>query len=203
MKNNIARWLSLGMKRAGSSGTERIGSGRQGRRNRLFVEILERRQVLSTITWNLSTGGDWDTPTNWSPAQVPTSADDAVINLSSAGSVTLSSGLADQVHSITTNSKTTLTISNGSLAIGAGTSSFAGSVVVAGGAQLRVDAGAAITLSSNQTLTVNGTVQFSANDTVSLPGGSGAAQILVNAGGTLIATDTRSPVSAARISPST
>ena len=190
MKNNIARCLWLGVKRVGSTGTERIGSGRQGRRNRLFVEILERRQVLSTITWNLSTGGDWDTPTNWSPAQVPTSADDAVINLSSAGSVTLSSGLADQVHSITTNSKTTLTISNGSLAIGAGTSALGGPVAVASGAQLSAIAGAAITLSTTQTLTDNGTVQFSTNDTVSLPGGSGPAQILVNAGGTLTATNT-------------
>ena len=57
-------------------------------------------------------------------------------------------------------------------------------------AQLSAVAGAAITLSTTQTLTDNGTVQFSTNDTVSLPGGSGPAQILVNAGGTLTATNT-------------
>ena len=190
MKNNVARWLSLGMKLVSSSGIERIRSGRQRRQNRLFVEILERRQVLSTITWAPSSGGNWDTATNWSPAQVPGVNDDAVINLTTAGSVSLTSSLAESVHSIATNSKTTLSISTGSLAIGAGTSTLGGPVVVASGAQLSAVAGAAITLSTTQTLSDNGTVQFSAGDTVSLPGGSGPAQILVNAGGNLTATNT-------------
>lgn len=117
MKYNIARWLSLGMKRVASSEIERNGSGRKRRRNRFHVELLERRQVLSMITWAASGGGDWDTATNWSPQQVPGSGDEAIINLSSAGTVSLSSNNSDMLYNVVTNSKTTLAIENGSLTL--------------------------------------------------------------------------------------
>jgi hypothetical protein len=45
------------------------------------VSRLEERTVLSTITWVSSSGGDWDTPSNWSSSPaLPGPSDDVVIN---------------------------------------------------------------------------------------------------------------------------
>ncbi len=43
----------------------------------------------ATITWNNAAGGNWNTAANWSPAQVPGAADDAVIALAGTYTVTL------------------------------------------------------------------------------------------------------------------
>ncbi len=172
------------------AGLARNGPGRERRRSRLFLEILEERRVLSMITWNVSGGGSWDNPNNWSPAQVPGSGDDAVINLSSAGTITLSSGMADQAYSVSTNANATLTVSNGSLTLGAGSTSFGGPVVVSSGAELSAAGGATITLGTAKTLTDNGTLQFAANDMVSMNGNGGNNGIIVGAGATLTADTT-------------
>ena len=44
----------------------------------------------STITWTNRLGGDWNTPANWSPHQVPSSSDTALITLAANVTVTLS-----------------------------------------------------------------------------------------------------------------
>ena len=119
----MTRLPRLGPVDSGSRRLRRFSNRRRFVGLRPWLESLENRLVLSTITWNNTaapTGGDWDTPGNWSPAQVPGSGDDAVINLSSAETVSLSSNLADAVHSLTTNSKTTLHVENGSLISGCG-----------------------------------------------------------------------------------
>ncbi len=136
------RWIK-------QAGLAQNSPGRERRRSRLFLEMLEERRVLSMITWNISGGGSWDNPNNWSPAQVPGSGDDAVIDLSSAGTITPGSGMADQAHSVSTNANATLTVSSGSLALGAGSTAFGGPVVVSSGAELSAASNATISLDSN------------------------------------------------------
>ena len=48
----------------------------------------------STITWTNRLGGDWNTPANWSPHQVPSSSDTALITLGANVTVTLSADAA-------------------------------------------------------------------------------------------------------------
>ena len=127
------------------------------------MEALEQRVVLSTITWdsvNHAAGGSWDDPNNWIGHKVPGAPDDAVINLTSTGTVTLSSNLADAVRSLTTNGNTSLRVENGSLALGAGSTTLGGPVTVDLGASLNVGAGASFLIAPGQTLTDNGTVSF-------------------------------------------
>ena len=109
---------------------------------RPLIECLEDRTLLSTITWDTTdhpNGGAWDTPGNWQGGVVPGTSDNAVIDLTGTGTVT--TGTSDSVLSLTTNSSTTVSVSNGSLTLGAATSSIGGP----------------ITVSSNGTLVLSGT----------------------------------------------
>lgn len=84
------------------------------------IEGLEHRIVLSTITWdstNHPTGGSWDTASNWIGGVAPGSTDDAVINLTSTGTVTLSTGVTDTVNSLTANANTSLGIDSDTLSL--------------------------------------------------------------------------------------
>ena len=75
----------------------------------------------ATITWNTTaapTGGDWDTPGNWVGGNVPGPSNAVVIDLTSSGTVTHSTNAADSVLSLTTNSSTTLSLGDGSIALG-------------------------------------------------------------------------------------
>ncbi len=186
----MTRLPRLGPVDSGSRRPGRLSDRRRFVGLRPWLESLENRLVLSTITWNAPTGGDWDTPGNWSPAQVPGSGDDAVINLSSAATVSLSSNLADTVHSLVTNANTTLKVENGSLSLGAGSSTLGGPVTVDQGAALNATAGASVVIAANQTLTDNGTLSFATGDTVTVaPSGCcSGAQLVVD--GTLMATGT-------------
>src|SRR4051794_18517176 len=81
-----------------------------------LLEGLEDRTLLSTITWdttNFPTGGDWDATASWVGGKVPGASDDAVINLTSAGQVKLTSGSSDSVSSVATNANTTLRVLSG------------------------------------------------------------------------------------------
>jgi hypothetical protein len=87
---------------------------------------LEERTLLSTVTWINPSGGDWDTPSNWSTDAIPGPADDVIINMPDI-TVTHSLPVSDSVNSLTVSSgDSTLDISNGSLALSAA-SSIAGS----------------------------------------------------------------------------
>ena len=113
------------------------------------VSSLEDRTLLSTVTWINPSGGDWDTPSNWSTGTVPGPADDAVIGLSGV-TVTHSTSAADSVNSLTISaSDASLEFSNGSLSLSAN-SSMAGDLMIQGG-----------TLSTLATLTVAGPLTWS------------------------------------------
>jgi hypothetical protein len=63
----------------------------QRRKARPCLEALERREVLSSFTWNGSAGdGNWDNGANWAGGHAPTSGADIVFpNPSSAQTITL------------------------------------------------------------------------------------------------------------------
>ncbi len=81
-------------------------------------------------------GKRWDTPGNWVGGVLPTATDSAVINLTSAGTVT--TGPTDSVMSLMTNASTTVSVSNGSLSLGAATSSIGGPLSVSGSGTLNL-----------------------------------------------------------------
>lgn len=117
------------------------------------------------IHWNNPAGGDWGTAANWSPAQVPTSADDVIVDL--AGTYTILVTGSRQANSLAVDSGTavievraisgnhaTLTLAAGGTNHGAirMTSTHisynstitvtSGSLTLAAGGQLLIDAGA-------------------------------------------------------------
>ncbi len=115
---------------------------------RPVIEGLEERLVLSTILWdstNSPAGGSWDTGTNWVGGNVPGATDDAVVNLTSPGTVTLGSSVSATLNSLTTNANTSLTMNTFSLLSLAATSSIGGGLTQAGG-----------TVTGAGTLTVSG-----------------------------------------------
>ncbi len=144
-----------------------------------------------TITWNTTTaptGGDWDTPGNWVGGVVPTASNNVVINLTSSGTVTHSTGANDAVLSLTTNANTALSIGSGSIALGNRSSSI-GSVTIGTGAVLSVAAGASVTIQANKTITDNGALNFGSGSTALFAiANQTTTQILVN--GTMSATGT-------------
>jgi uncharacterized protein YlbG (UPF0298 family) len=159
------------------------------RRSRILrpsLEGLESRSLLSNVSWINPNGGDWDTGANWSTGQVPGQNDNVTISLSSAETITHSSSTGDSVLSLTTNSSTNLKIVNGSLSIGAGSSTFGGPVTVVQGASLNVGAGASVLLTDGQTITDNGMLSFANGDVMDFYSYNGASQIVVN--GTMTAT---------------
>ena len=138
--------------------------------------------------WNTTTaptGGDWDTPGNWVGGVVPTASNNVVINLTSSGTVTHSTGANDAVLSLTTNGNTALSIGSGSIALGDGSSTL-GSVTIGTGASLSVAAGASVLIQGGQTITDNGAMNVTGASIGFVAGYSATTQILVN--GTLSAT---------------
>ena len=135
---------------------------------RPIFEGLEERVVLSTVTWVGPNGGDWDTAANWSPSGVPNSTEDVVIKPSSPETIIHGMNQSDSVFSLTTNSDATLNVVQGSLKIGAGTSTLGGPVSVATGTTLSVATGA--NLAVNSTLTDSGSLSFGSGDAVTFYG---------------------------------
>src|SRR5208283_354746 len=101
-------------------------------RRLLVFERLEDRTLPSTVTWMNPAGGNWDNRANWSPANVPGSGDDAVINTTSAATITIQSGDSESVRSLTTASGDTLSITGGSLTVAAN-STLSGALAMTGG----------------------------------------------------------------------
>ena len=92
---------------------------------------LEERTLLSTIQWDAAdfpTGGAWDTPDHWIGGVVPTSTDNAEIELSGSG--TVSTGATDSVASLMTSASTSVSVNGGSLSLGAATSTIDGPITV-------------------------------------------------------------------------
>ncbi len=131
-----------------------------------YLEALEQRLVLLTITWKgFGNDGKWSTGANWSGGMVPGAGDDVVRdNTSPAGTVTLDSG-----------NRSVLSINS--------TKDF----VVASGASFTVTAGASalsgnFTVSPNATLAATGgTTTFTATGATAIDG----ASFVITGGATL------------------
>ncbi len=110
---------------------------------------MEDRTLLATMLWTNAAGGNWDLASNWvnaanpSDQHVPTSSDNAQINIADI-TVTHASDASDLVNSVTVASGTTLSLSNGTLSIAAA-STISGNLTMSGG-----------TLNGTGTLTVTG-----------------------------------------------
>jgi uncharacterized membrane protein YgdD (TMEM256/DUF423 family) len=165
------------------------------RRPRLHVLGLEERLAPATDTWLTAAGGAWSDGTNWSLSHPPTSADDAVINLSGAV-VTHASG-NDTVHNLTLNGSLFLT--GGSLAV-TGTGSVAGSLTIKTPANLTVPAGGTLNVASGTAvvaqengsstfgIVVNGTMNV-AGATFTHTGTWGSSALQVGSGGHFTSTN--------------
>src|SRR5208337_1959992 len=97
----------LGGKNAGSRMRRSKKIRRRATRGQIWAlrpqcEVMENRTLLATMIWTNSAGGDWDVASNWvnsanpSDQHVPTSSDDAQINISGI-TVTHSSNTSDSV----------------------------------------------------------------------------------------------------------
>jgi hypothetical protein len=62
-------------------GTRRLFKHRSPRKHRPTLEALEVRILPVVVDWINPSGGDWDTPANWSTHALPGATDDVVINL--------------------------------------------------------------------------------------------------------------------------
>ena len=136
-----------------------------------LIESLEKRFVRSTIMWDTTTaptGGDWDTPGNWVGGNVPGPSDAAVIDLTGSGTVTHSTNTADSALSVTTNSRTTLSLGDGSITLGSGSSTLGGPVTVGAAGTLSVGPGASVLADSGTTFSDAGAMTFSSGDQVVL-----------------------------------
>ncbi len=144
----------------------RLGRGKRRARHRPWLEILENRVVLSSVSWINPSGGDWDTASNWSSGQVPTASDDATISIAVSNPITHDQSASDTVNSVTSDDP--ITLSSGSLSI-ATTSTFSANVTLSGGTL-----GGPITMSNGATLvgtsagtlagvTLNGTLDLAPN----------------------------------------
>ena len=104
-----------------SAGTRRTEIARRSsqprhRRERLGVEALEQRLVLTPITWTGKADGvSWQVADNWDLRRVPAASDDVIIpDIASSPNVTYSQGITS-INSLT--SFETLVLSGGSLSI--------------------------------------------------------------------------------------
>jgi hypothetical protein len=80
---------------------------------RWAVELLERRLLLSNVTWTGSAGDNlWTTPSNWSNGAVPGTADDVTVNAANNPSIQITAG-AQSVNSV--NSDDAISIGGGTL----------------------------------------------------------------------------------------
>jgi hypothetical protein len=70
---------------------------------RLFIEALEQRTLLSQVSWTNPAGGDWDTASNWSGSAVPGTGDDVVITIPVTGTITHSQNINDVINSLTSS----------------------------------------------------------------------------------------------------
>ena len=180
------------------SGSRRLGRLPDRRRFvglRPWLEGLESRLLLSTITWNTTaypTGGNWDAPGSWTGGVVPGPSDTAKITgLTSPGTVYLDSGNADSVENLTTDSTTTLEVISGSLSLGvASSSTIGGPVIVEPNAFFNVASAASVTISAGQTFSDDGTLSFATADTVKLDGACCSTSQQIAVAGTLTASNT-------------
>ena len=126
------------------------------------------------IVWTNTSGGYWNVATNWSPNQVPTSADDALITASGTYTVTLNT--STNINSLAlggasgqqtlVNNGYTLTLNQASVINTNGVVSFVGSLAGTGLLTIQgqflwnygqINAGSVVTVATNGLVTLTGT----------------------------------------------
>ncbi len=140
---------------------------------RATVSRLEHRLLLA-VTWINPSGGDWDTPANWSTDALPGPGDDVMINTAGI-TITHTANVVDTVKSLTNDAGVTL--SGGSLIV-SGQVQGAGSLTLAGGTLggATVDAGMTINVANAggtlSGVTLGGSLDLnSTSPTVTVTGG--------------------------------
>ncbi|MGO9922159.1 MAG: beta strand repeat-containing protein, partial [Isosphaeraceae bacterium] len=158
--SNIARPLSRRLKAASKPRP-------QGRRQRPNVELLEERQLLATVQWISTTGGNWDDAANWSTGQVPGTGDDVVIDVSGATpTITIDSTTQASVNSVECSDP--LAIAGGSLSVAASSTISGGLAMTVGGSLTA--SGSGVTLSVTGTTTASDSSLYVENGaTLNLP----------------------------------
>ncbi len=151
-------------------GKQSVAHPRRQPRRRVLppgFDYLESRQLLTTIYWNSSTSGDWNTAADWSPQQVPNSSDNVVIDEAGATpTITISSGESESVLSIMASDP--LSITEGSLTVAA-TSTIGDGLSMTNGSLAAKGKGASFTVTG--TTTVSGSSLYAEGGaTLSLPG---------------------------------
>jgi hypothetical protein len=130
------------------------------------AEALEKRLVLSAVSWMNMTGGSWDTPGNWSTGVVPQSGDDVTIDQPGNLQITLAGGASINSLSITGD---LLMVASGTLAVAGGVSN-SGSITVNAASQL----------------TIGGSYNQASGAILAMPGGGSTtdptSNLLTNAG---------------------
>src|SRR5688500_15379910 len=114
---------------------------------RVFLEALEDRALLADITWIAAGGGAFNVASNWSPAQVPSSADNAIIALD--GTYTVTATTSHTVASLSLGAS----IGTQALSISAGTFQITATSTVNNNGVLNLSGG---TLTGSGELTVSG-----------------------------------------------
>ena len=152
------------------------------RRLRPVIELLEIRQLLSTVDWISPTSGSWDVASNWSTGKVPGPADDVIIDVPGVSpTVTIGSNV-ESVNSITADDP--LVISGGGLTVAAD-STISGTLTLSS----TLTTNGLLTLSGNNSWTggaINGSGSLSNTGTLMLTGSSsGRLNTTLNNSGTV------------------
>ncbi len=106
------------------------GNGRMTRLSRPWLESLEHRTLLSSVSWINPNGGDWDIASNWSTDAIPTALDNVTISIAVSNPITHGAVNADEVNSVTSDDP--IVLSAGSVSIAAA-STFSDTVTLSGG----------------------------------------------------------------------
>src|SRR5204863_6335156 len=134
-------------------------------------ELSAAVTATGDIHWINSSGGNWETPSNWSPAAVPTSSDTVYIDASGTYNV--------QINSAATA---------GALHVGTGTTGTQ-TLTIPGGASLTLSSPSDVTTTGNVALsgTLTGSGSLDVNGVLDWNAGtiSGVAALNIKAGGTL------------------
>ncbi|MFO1019168.1 MAG: LamG-like jellyroll fold domain-containing protein [Planctomycetales bacterium] len=128
----------------------RVPSARRQGRNDTpqTIDVLEARQMLTTITWNVDTDGFWDDPANWlsdtNQQRVPNSGDTVIINRASANPTII---VRDNQQIGSLSSSEAITVTGGTLRIdGGGTQS---ALLTVNGGNVEAEGGAPLALTGN------------------------------------------------------
>jgi hypothetical protein len=162
--------------------------------NRWFpatVSLATRpEETVATISWISTTGGDWSDGANWSGGVVPGAADDAVMALSNAETITISTAETVQAVSFDDPAATFIETATGTLVAAGDVAIDAASVDIGGpldaGGNVTIDAAASIDIGGP--LVAGGALSGAGGGTVTLSTLNSIANLgTIEEAGTLVA----------------